>query len=277
MKKIFVIAGIICFCSSCDFSENCHYTGVVDLKIDKTHLDNETKNLNVLFYCEGNPALKFLVDGDTVISEINAGKNNLILINDLKDVSFEGMSKKESAQISLNTLTKGEKVYVNSSPLIFTDRKDIDVAPFDTVKVILKPVESEKKINFDFQVKGEGSAVKLAAELSGVQTKYSLSTMNALPSEAILPFDGTKTNHNVFTKSVYALGVNQKTGVKKILSIKLNLSDGITLSHDIDLTERLDSSSGAIIDCSIILTIKNADFNVIIQDWTSRDWGTINL
>lgn len=277
MRKILVIAGFICLCSCSEFSENCHYTGVVDLSIDKANINSDTKNMKALFYCDGNPALNFTVHGDTVLSSINAGKNNVLLINDISEVSFENLNSKESAQFSLNTFTKGEKVYVTSAPLIFTDKKDVNVLAFDTVKLRLKPISTEKKINFNFKINGDANVSALSAELSGVQTKFSLSSMTPLTSEAILPFDGIKREENSFSKSIYTLGLNQKTGVKKVLTINLNLSDQINISQNIDLTNQLDNSEGAVIDCTIIITITNSKLNTIIQDWTTHDWGTVNF
>jgi len=278
MRKILVIAGLICLCSSCsEFSENCHYTGVVNLSIDKSEMKPETKNMKAIFYCDGDPTLSFTVHGDTLLSSVNAGKNNVLLINDLSDVSFENLSSKENAQISLKTFTKGEKVYVTSAPLVFTDKKDFDVIPFDTVRIHLKPVSSEKKINFNFIINGDANISFLNAELSGVQTKLSLSSMIPLDGEAILPFNGIKNKDNNFSQSIYALGVNSKTHIKKILTINLNLSDQINLSQNVDLTEKFNSSEAAVIDCTIIISINNSQVNTIIQDWTTHDWGTINF
>lgn len=277
MKKILVIVGFICLCSCTEFSENCHYTGVVDLSIDKANLNSETKSMKAVFFCGGNPALNFTIHGDTVLSSINAGNNNVLLINDISEVSFENLNSKESAQLSLKTFTKGEKVFVNSAPLIFTDKKDVNVLAFDTVKLRLKPISTEKKINFNFKINGDASVSALSAELSGIQTKFSLSSMSPLTSEAILAFDGTMNDKNIFSKAIYTLGLNQKTGVKKELTINLNLSDQINLSQNIDLTEKLDNSEGAVIDCTIIITINNSQLSTIIQDWTTHDWGTVNF
>ena len=277
MKKILVIVGFMCLCSCAEFSENCHYTGVVDLSIDKSNLSSDTKKMKAVFYCDGNQALNFTVNGDTVLSSINAGKNNVLLINDVSEVSLENLSSKESAQLSLKTFTKGEKVYVTSAPLIFTDKKDIDVLPFDTVKLHLTPISSEKKINFKFQIEGEANVSALSAELSGIQTKYSLSTMCPITSEAIIPFDGIKDKDSDFSQSICTIGLNQKTGVKKILTMTMNLSDQINLSQNIDLTDKIDNSEGAVIECTILITINKTQLNTIIQDWTTHDWGTINF
>jgi hypothetical protein len=277
MRKILVIVGLICLCGCAEFSENCHYTGVVDLSIDKSNLSPETKKMKAVFYCDGNPTLIFDLHGDTVLSSINAGKNNILLINDVSEVSFDNLNNKESAQISLKTLTKGKKVYVNSAPLIFTDKKNIDVLPFDTVKVRFIPILSEKKINFKFQINGDVNVSSLSAELSGIQTKYSLSSMSAISSEAILPFDGIMSKENNFSKSIFTLGINKKTGIKKLLSIKLNMSDQMNLNQNIDLTDKLDNSDGAVIDCTIIISINKTQLYTTIQDWTTHDWGAINF
>lgn len=277
MKKILVIVGLICLCSCTEFSENCRYTGAVDLSIDRSNLSPETKHMKALFYCDGNPALNFTLYGDTVLSSINAGKNNVLLINDISEVSFDNLNDKESAQISLKTLTKGEKVYVNSAPLIFTDKKDIDVLPFDTVKLHLSPISTEKKINFKFLINGDTNVTSISAELSGIQTKYSLASMCPLTSEAIILFDGIKNQENDFSQSIYTLGLNTKSGIKKVLSLSLNLSDRMKLSQNIDLTEKLDNSEGSVIDCTIMISINNSKLETIIQDWTTHDWGTINF
>lgn len=277
MRKILVIAGFICMCSCSEFSENCHYTGFVDLSIDKANLNSDTKNMKAVFYCDGNPALNFTVHGDTVLSSINAGKNNVLLINDLSGVSLENLDKKDDAEISLTTYTKGKKVYVTSAPLIYTDKKDIEVLPFDTVKLHFTPISSERKINFNFQINGDANVSSLSAELSGIQTKYSLSSMSAISSDAILPFDGIMSKENNFSKSIFTLGINKKTGIKKILSIKLNMSDQMNLNQNIDLTDKLDNSDGAVIDCTIIISINNTQLYTIIQNWTTHDWGSINF
>lgn len=101
--------------------------------------------------------------------------------------------------------------------------------------------------------------------------------MCPITSEAIIPFDGIKDKDSDFSQSICTIGLNQKTGVKKILTMTMNLSDQINLSQNIDLTDKIDNSEGAVIECTILITINKTQLNTIIQDWTTHDWGTINF
>ena len=273
--------------SSCDFSEECHYKGDVQLLFDwKKLVDGDVvpERMETLFYGEGNTAQSFTLSKDTLLTGIAAGQQQVVTLNHPSQVTFTGTDNFETLQLCLPTFMENGSLHTTEAPMIYMDQQQIKVEPYDTVSCRLVPQPLIQQVNFEFEVIREvviAAPQKIDAELSGVSTAYLVSRMEAVRSSAILGFLTQKEYENEFKKSIRVLGLNPSVSglevISKILSVSLTLEDGHLYSSEIDLTSKFENFQTGVLTCRIEIHITNQGMNMQIADWKTLDWGDIHI
>lgn len=286
VRFIFLV-GLILLNTGCDFSEVCHYKGDVRVSFDWKRLvqgDSVPSRMETIFYSDENTPQTFRVIGDTTLTGIPAGQQHAITFNHLPNITFQGMEKMETAQLCLSTYIKKEALHTVQAPMIYLDKQELKVEPYDTTACHFIPTPGIQQVNFEFAVIREtdaGSPLTLSGELSGVATAYSLSRMKAVRSSAILEFSTEKKAENEFWKNIRVLSLNPSTAdgeaISKMLSVSLMLDDGHVYSSELDLTRKFENFLSGVLTCRIEIYISSQGMSMQIADWETRDWGDIHI
>jgi hypothetical protein len=273
--------------SSCDFSEECHYKGDVQLFFDWKKLvdgDAVPQRMETFFYGEGTIPQSFILSKDTLLTGIAAGQQQVVTLNHPSQVTFTGTENFETLQLCLPTFMEKRSLHTTEAPMIYMDQQQIKVEPYDTVSCHLVPQPIIQQVNFEFEVIRDiavAAPQKLDAELSGVSTAYLISRMEAVRSSAILGFSTQKESENEFKKSIRVLGLNPSVSgleaIPKILSVSLTLEDGHLYSSEIDLTNKFENFQTGVLTCRIEIHITNQGMSMQIADWKTLDWGDIHI
>ena len=289
MKQVrsFFLVGLILLNTSCDFSEVCHYQGDVRVSFDWKRLvqgDSVPPRMETVFYSDENIPKTFTVNGDTTLTGIPAGQQHAITFNHLPNITFQGTEKMETAQLCLSTYMEKETLHTVQAPMIYLNKQELKVEPYDTTVCHFVPMPGIQQVNFEFAIIQEadiGSPVSLSGELSGVATTYSISQMKAVRSSAILEFSTEKKAENKFLKNIRILGLNPSTAdgeaISKILSVSLTLNDGHIYTSELDLTRKFENFLSGVLTCRIEIHISSQGMNMQIADWETRDWGDIHI
>ena len=286
VRFIFLV-GLILLNTGCDFSEVCHYKGDVQLHFDWKKLiqgNSIPSKMETIFYSEANTTESFTVSGDTTLREISAGQQHAITFNHLPNITFQGMEKMGTAQLCLSTYMKKEALHTVQAPMIYLDKQELKVEPYDTTACHFIPTPGIQQVNFEFAIIREtdtGSPLTLSGELSGVATAYSLSRMKAVRSSAILEFSTEKKAENEFWKNIRVLGLNPSTtdgeAISKILSVALTLDNGYQYTGNMDLTNKFENFFSGVLTCRIEIIIHHPAITMRIADWETHNWGEIDI
>ena len=285
--QLLLLICLILLSSSCDFSEECHYKGDVQVCFDWKKLvdgDAVSQRMETFFYGEGNTPQSFILSKDTLLTGIAAGQQQVVTLNHPLQVTFAGTDRFETFQLCLPTFMENGSLHTTEAPMIYMDQQQIKVEPYDTVSCRLVPQPVIQQVNFEFEVIREvviAAPQKLDAELSGVSTVYLVSRMEAARSSAILGFYTQKESENEFKKSIRVLGLNPSVSgletIPKILSVSLTLEDGHLYNSEIDLTSKFDNFQTGVLTCRIEIHITNQGMSMQIADWKTLDWGDIHI
>lgn len=271
--------------SSCRFSEECYYTGSVDIMMDWDALwGNIIKpdTLTVLFYKDNQPPVKKQLVGDTIYSNIPAGPTELFLFNQPNDIRCKSIESLNNAELQLSTYFEGNIRAAKECPMICTFPSSLLVPIDKVVQQQVSPMPIVKELDFTVNVIRNGVMGNLKscnATLSGIATRYSLQLKETIRSKATVYFSLEKGNEDVFKHNFYVLGVNPDNEndekIEKVLSVTVVLDDGETRSIDVNLSEQLNQFSSNVFKCTIDITISSLSTDVNIKNWEQGVWDQI--
>lgn len=291
MKPIryIMIAGLVLLYSGCRFSEDCNYTGSVQLTMDWESLWGDIQkpeSMNVLFYRSDKSSAQRTLLGDTIYENIPSGETEMIIINQPTGAEFSGLESFTNSEIYLPTYFEGNIRAVNECPMICAFNSHLTVPIEDLVQETVTPLPIIKQMYFIVHVIKEGVTSNISsckASLSGIPTAYSLSRKEAIRSKATVYFPLEKNESEEegeeYGHSFYVLGVNPtKAGeesISKKISVTVNLDDGEVKSEEIDITSELDAFTSNVFKCEITVKITAVSTNVEISSWEQGIWGQI--
>lgn len=281
-KKITIVA-ICCMglMSSCEFSEECNYTGEVEVIMDWESLWGDLQkpdSLTALFY-NGNQTVRKELLGDTVYHNIPAGDTQAILYNRSEQIETKGLESLNGAEIHLPTYFEGNIRAVKEAPMLCSVQNNIHVPIEGTAQWHASPLPIVKQLVFTVNVIRQGVMAELKAcqaSLSGIATGYSLYRKEPVTSKATVFFSLEKGKKESFNHRFFVLGVNpnQETIPKK-LSVKVILEDGETKAAEIDLTEQFNQFTENIFQCNVEIIISSLSTEIEITDWKQGAWNQI--
>lgn len=271
--------------SSCRFSEECYYTGSVDITMDWDALwGNILKpdTLSALFYKDNQPPVIRELLGDTIYNGIPAGPTEIIIFNQPNEIHGKSIESLNNAELRLSTYFEGNTRATKECPLICAFSNSISVPIDKVVQQQVAPIPIVKELDFTINVIRNGVMGELescTATLSGIATRYSLQKKEAIRSKATVYFSLEKGTGDIFNHRFFVLGVNPDNEtdekIQKILSVTVVLDDGETKSVDIDLSELLNQFNSNIFKCTIDITISSLSTDVHISDWEQGAWNQI--
>lgn len=285
LRKLLPIV-VLYLLSSCQFSEECKYTGNVELIMDWESLWGnlqKPESLNALFYKEGDHQLSKVILGDTIYQNIPAGDTELITYNHPSEIKFEGDGTSSNAEIHLPTYFEGNIRAVKESPMICSTNGSFIVPIEGTIKHTIIPHPIVKQLNFVVKVIKEGKVGNIKscrASLSGISTGYSLSTRTPIRSKATVFFPlESNGKEDTFKHNFFVLGVNPdlpgEESIANKLVVTILLDDGETKSSEIELSDKFNLFSDNIFTCQVDITISALSTDIIISDWEQGNWDQI--
>ena len=291
MKKILILIVTAVFITSCEFSEECNYTGSVELSLDWESLWGNLQkpdSLSVFFYREGTfSAGKGLLGNttDTLYNNIPSGNSNMVIFNHPQEIESHSLVELSDAELRLPTYFEGNIRPVRECPMICQMSNDILVPIEGTAKQGVSPLPIVKQMVFTVNVIREGITGELTAcnaSLSGISTGYSFSNNMATRTKSTVFFPLEKKKEiDSFTHSFFVLGVNpDKEGeedITKKLSITVTLSDGEVKSTDFDLSDQLNSFNSNIFKCEVDVTVTSLSATIAIVGWQQGTWQSIEI
>lgn len=281
---------IILTMASCQFSENCDYTGDVQLTMDWESLWGNLQkpdSLNVLFYKNAKSPLRKNFYGyttDTIYNNIPSGNTNMIIFNKPEDVQLHNPSELSNAELRLPTYFEGNIKAVNECPMICEVNSDILVPIESMIQQSISPLPIVKQLIFVVNVIREGVTGELAncnASLSGIPTGYSLSRGEATETKATVFFSLPKDKGDLdsFSHSFFVLGINRdqpdRESTPKKLSLSISLDDGEIKNAEFDLTEQLNEFTSNIFKCEVTVRITAMSTTIEIISWEQGVWNQI--
>lgn len=291
MKQIrnILFSGIILMMSSCQFSEDCNYTGNVQLTMDWESLWGDIQkpeSLNVLFYRADRPSAQRVLLGDTIYESIPSGETEMIIVNQPAGADYSGLESFTNSEIYLPTYFEGNVRAVNECPMICAFNSHLTVPIEDLVQETVTPLPIIKQMYFIVHVIKEGVTGNVSsckASLSGIPTAYSLSRKEAIRSKATVYFplekNESEDEEEEYRHSFYVLGVNPtKAGeesISKKISVTVTLDDGEVKSEEVDITPLLDAFTSNVFKCEVTVKITAVSANVEISSWEQGIWGQI--
>lgn len=283
---------IILTMASCQFSENCDYTGDVQLTMDWESLWGNLQkpdSLQVLFYKNSKSPLRKDLYGhttDTIYNNIPSGNTNMIIFNKPENVQLHSPSELSNAELRLPTYFEGNIKAVNECPMICEVNDDIVVPIEGMTEHSISPLPIVRQLSFVVNVIREGVTGELAtcsASLSGIPTGYSLSRKEATQTKATVFFSLSKDKGDLdsFSHSFFVLGVNpdqpDRESIPKKLSISVTLDDGETKDAEFDLTKQLNEFTSNIFRCEVSVKITALSTEITIVKWEQGTWEQITI
>lgn len=284
-----VILCIILMMSSCRFSEECNYTGNVQIVMDWESLWGDIEKpdtLNTFFYRGERASAQRMLLGDTIYENIPSGETNMIVINQPVGTEYVGLEYLPEAEIHLPTYFEGNIRAVNECPMICAFNGNMTVPIEGVVKQVVTPLPIIKQMIFVVHIVKEGvtgNVTSCQASLSGISTGYSLNKQEAVRSKATVFFPLSRyedpEDNEVYKHHFFVLGVNPaKLGediIEKKLSVTVTLDDGEVKSEELDLTAELDHFTSNIFKCEVMVKITSVSTSVEIASWKQGAWGQI--
>lgn len=273
--------------SGCRFSEECNYTGSVQLTMDWESLWGDIRkpdSLAVMFYRSDKPSAERKLLGDTIYENIPSGETDMVLFNRPAGTGCSGVETLTGLEIYLPTFFEGNVRAVKESPMICAFNSHLTVPIEDMVQQTVTPLPIVKQMFFIVHVVKEGvtgNVTSCLASLSGIPTVYSLSRREAVRSKATVffPLEKHAGEDDEYRHHFYVLGVNPTEAgeepIAKKLSVTVTLDDGEVKSEEIDLTSELDAFTTNIFKCEVTLRITAVSTKVEISSWEQGIWGQI--
>lgn len=292
MKKIRILFSVIsCMllasCSLIDFSEDCTYTGNVEVKFDWTNLlegDKVPQLMDTRFYANSLSHLGYLLSGDTLLREVAAGRYEVTAYNNTEGLEYTGLENIETAKAQLPVTEKEGKLYTLQAPLLYAAKTDIQVLADQTNSCILYPKSCIRQIFINFILIREGfdsDVENISGELSGVATGYSFYQKEAIRSSAILPFKSKKITDNNFLAELRVFGVNPNeegfAEIPKDLKLSVSMADKRIFSEHFSLTEIFKDFRSASMYLTLEIRLTAIGMKISITDWFTVDQGVIEL
>ena len=291
MNKLIQYIAILCIVmskSSCRCSEECNYTGNVELIMDWESMWGDLlkpDSLTTLFYHNDRlSALRTLL-GDTVYESIPSGEMEMIIYNRAKGTESIGLDIFQNGELHLPTYFEGNIRAVNECPMICAFNTHLLVPIEDVVQQTVTPLPVVKQMVFIVHVVKDGVTgivQKCRASVSGIATGYSLSRQEPIRSKATVFFPlerDMKEEEEDYKHSFFVLGVNPaKDGeedIAKKLSVTVTLDDGEVKSEDVDITAELDRFTSNVFKCEVTVKITAVSTNVEIASWEQGTWDQI--
>lgn len=292
MKKIRILFSVIsCLllasCSLIDFSEDCTYTGSVEVKFDWSNLlegDKVPGSMDTRFYGQSISHFGYLLSGDTLLSGIPAAGYQVTAFNRAESLEYTGLENIETTKAQLPVTEKKGKLYTVQAPLFYAAKTDIQVLADQTGECLLYPKSCIRQVFMNFILIKEGfdtDVESISGELGGVATGYSFSKNEAIRSSAILAFTSRKINDNNYLAELRVFGMNPDeeglTEIAKDLELSVSMTDKRIFSENFSLTEIFKDFRSASMYLTLEIRLTAMGMKVSITDWYTVDQGKIEL
>lgn len=132
-----MIVGLVLLYSSCRFSEDCNYTGNVQLTMDWESLwgnIQKPESMSVLFYRSDKLSAQRTLLGDTIYENIPSGETDMVIINRPSGTDLIGSESYNSLEISLPTYFEGNIRAISECPMICSFSSHLTVPIEETVQ-----------------------------------------------------------------------------------------------------------------------------------------------
>ncbi len=274
-------------CSMIDFSEDCTYTGNVEVRFDWSNLlegDKVPEWIDTRFYGQSTPLLNYKLSGDTLLSGIPAERFEITAFNPIKGLDYTGLENIQTAKAQLPVSEKDGKLYTVQAPLLYAAKTDIQVQPYTSTICELAPKSCIRQVFIDFIIINEGfdsNVESISGELSGVATVYSFAEMEAIRSSAILPFTSRKITDNNYLAELRVFGMNPNeegfAEIPKDLKLSVCMEDKRIFSESFNLTEVFKDFRSASMYLTLEIRLTAMGIKISITDWYTVDQGIIEL
>jgi len=268
-------------CSMIDFSEDCSYTGDVEVIFDWERLldgDQKPGLMQTVFY-PGNSALSsFMLAGDTLLKGLAATRHDVLSYNHPAGITFHETDCPCTAYATAGTYTKDGKSYVTNVPALYAAKTDIVIPAFEGTRCVLTPQPCFQQVFISFVIirsNVDAEVESLSGELGGVATMYSLGDMAAMQSEASLSFEGKQTAEDNYHTALRVLGMSP--AASKGLDVHLLLDNGDNYRQSLDLTGVFENFTAPAIYLTIEIYLSHAGITLSIADWYTGEGGNIEL
>lgn len=274
-------------CSMIDFSEDCTYTGDVEVRFDWSNLlegDKQPEIIDTRFYGQSTPLLNYNLSGDTLLTGIPAERFEVTAFNRTKGLDYTGLENIQTAKAQLPLTEKDGKLYTVQAPLMYAAKTDIQVQAYTSTICELIPKSCIRQVFVDFIIVNEGfdsEVESISGELSGVATRYSFTEMEAIRSEAILSFTSRKIRDNNYLAELRVFGMNPNeeglAEIPKDLKLSVCMEDKRIFSESFNLTEIFKDFRSASMYLTLEIRLTAMGMKISITDWYTIDQGKIEL
>jgi len=284
LKSVFgamLCMGLISSCGMIDFSEDCSYKGDVKIIFDWQCLpegDEKPDIMQTTFYPDNGLLSSYQLAGDTILTGLAATRHEVLSFNQLKGISFHETDCHCTAYAEIETYTKDGKIYVDNAPDLYAAKQSIQIPAFGNVECILTPRPCYQQVFVDFVIirnNVDAEIESLSGELSGVATMYSFGEMEAMQSDAFLPFEGKLVTEDKYHTAMQMLGLHPS--VSNYLDIYLSLTDDKGYSQSLDLTGVFKNFTARQMYLTIEIRLSNLGISLSIADWYTGGGGNIEI
>ncbi|WP_163266452.1 hypothetical protein [Dysgonomonas sp. 216] len=284
VKAIFTTALCLCLISSChliDFEEGCFYTGDVKVIFDWQHLNTRAEKPDIMqtvFYPDNSVLASYPLSGDTLLTGLAAANHAVLTYNHPQGITFYEMDCPCSAYATLVTYTHDSKVYTTNVPALYAAKKEIAIPAFERTECVLVPRPCFQQVFIDFVIirRNVDTAIEnLTGELSGVATRYSFGDMQAMQSQASLPFKSKEVTADKYSTAMCVLGMCPE--VSKNIDIHLSLAGDRDYYQNLDLTGVFENFTAPAIYLTIEVYLSNVGISLSIADWCTGEGGHIDI
>lgn len=272
-------------CSLIDFSEDCTYTGNVQVKFDWANLQQGEKQpgrMETVFFSQ-SAMRSYSLGGDTLLTGMIQGEYKILAYNQDEGLIYCGLQRIEGARVQLPVTYKDNIPYTVQAPTLYAAKTTVQISPDITALCELTPKSCVRQVFVNFIVINQGfpQVESIDGELSGVATAYSPDAMEAIPSSARLAFDSRKLIKDRFLSNLRVFGLNPaqegQTEVQKDMNLRLQTADGKLYHENINLTKLFSGFTGASMYVTLEIRLTAMGIAVSVTDWHTVDWGIIEL
>lgn len=280
------LALTVALLSACSFTEECDYTGNVNVLIDYEEFWKDMpkpEDFNIVFNSKKRDNDKRILKGDTTYTDMPSVGTDIWVYNKPEGVEF----KNGDREVHLPTHFDGNTRYTQEAPMIAVYRGHVNVPIEDTERHIVSPRPVVKEIDMNITIDREGDVGEVAgveAYLSGINTGYDLEKDEPIHSKGTVKFglskvvDSKKTHYR---HRFFVFGVNTpKEGYERIpkkLLVSIRFKNGDVRTREIDISEQLDKLNTSRFECHVNVRITALSLDLTLVKWGQGAWGEVVL